>query len=277
MRLLRLTFRNHRKLLVADRVTAIVGGLNVADEYDGVGVAAGWRVFALEVEGPIVEELFASFERMWTLSPFRPSNLRRFAMAPVRAPWNSSRPALLLAGPGSRSVNLQRRLHDDLRTASQASIYAAYFLPSRELRRRLGSVARRGDVRILLTARSDVPLAQLAARHAIGRIGATPIRFYEYLPQMMHGKLLVIDDVVYVGSANLDVRSRLINYELLLRLPVPLLAAQAREMFEVDLVYSRPATTPAATWLQRLRQRAAYWLLARFDPYIASRKARMLH
>jgi cardiolipin synthase len=164
-----------------------------------------------------------------------------------------------------------------LRTASNATIHAAYFLPSRELGRLLANVARRGEVRVLLPARSDVALAQLAARHAIARMGTTAIQFFEYLPQMMHGKLLVIDDVVYIGSANLDVRSRVINYELLLRLPVPLLASQAREMFEIDLLYSQAATIAARTWLQKLRQRAAHWLLARLDPYVASRKMRMLH
>jgi len=48
-------------------------------------------------------------------------------------------------------------------------------------------------------------------------------------------------------------------------------------MFEIDLLYSQPATIAARTWLQKLRQRAAHWLLARLDPYVASRKMRMLH
>ena len=108
----------------------------------------------------------------------------------------------------------------------------------------LADVALRGEVRILMPANSDVPVAQLATWHAIRRLGSVAIRFFEYLPQMMHGKLLVIDDVVYVGSANLDVRSRLINYELMLRLPVPALAEQARGMFDADLQHSRPGQWP---------------------------------
>jgi cardiolipin synthase len=93
---------------------------------------------------------------------------------------------------------------------------------------------------------------------------------------MMHSKVLVIDDVVYIGSANLDVRSRLINYELVLRLPVSRLADQARRIFDVDLQHSRPTRIVTSSWWQTLQQRAAYWLLARVDPYIASRKLRML-
>lgn len=276
VRLLRATFRNHRKLLITDRVTAIVGGLNLADEYDGDGVTHGWRDFALELQGPTVDALSASFERMWALAPFEPSGLRAFAAAHRRLARDASEPSLLLAGPGSRTIDLRRHLYGDLRVASRVSVHAAYFLPSRELGRMLADVALRGEVRILIPAKSDVPLARLATWHAIRRIGRTAIRFFEYLPQMMHGKLLVIDDVVYVGSANLDVRSRLINYELMLRLPVPALAAQAREMFEADLQHSRPATMSAPTWWHKLHQRGAYWLLARLDPYVASRKLRML-
>lgn len=276
-RLLRLTFRNHRKLLVTDRTTAIVGGLNLADEYDGDGVIRGWRDFALEVRGPMVDLLADSLERMWALAPFGPSTLRYFARRQRSMARDASGPMLLLAGPGSRTTDIQQQLHCDLRAATRTIIYAAYFLPSRELSRLLRDVALRGDLRILMPGYSDVPVAQLAAWHAIRRMGDTAIRFFEYLPQMMHGKLLVIDDVVYVGSANLDVRSRLINYELVLRLPVPLLASQAREMFDVDLLHSRPATIAAGTWSQKLRQRVAHWLLARLDPYVASRKLRMLH
>jgi cardiolipin synthase len=276
MRLLRLTFRNHRKLLVTDRATAIVGGLNLADEYDGDGVTHGWRDVALQLQGPVVDALTGSFERMWALAPFDPARLRDFGRAHRRTDGDASAPALLLAGPGCRTVDLRRQLHADLRTASRVTVHAAYFLPSRELGRMLADVALRGDVRILMPANSDVPVAQLATWYAIRRIGCAAIRFFEYLPQMMHGKLLVIDDVVYIGSANLDVRSRLINYELVLRLPIPALADQARQMFEADLRHSRPATIATPTGWQKLRQRGAYWLLARLDPYVASRKLRML-
>ena len=276
LRLLRLTFRNHRKLLVTDGVTAIIGGMNLADEYDGDGVTHGWRDLALELRGPTVEALTDSFARMWALAAFNPASLRAFARAPPKPESEASRPTLLLAGPGCRTGDLRELLYADLRAASRVTVHAAYFLPSKELGRILADVALRGEVRILMPGSSDVPVAQLATWHAIRRMGDTAIRFFEYLPQMMHGKLLVIDDVVYFGSANLDVRSRLINYELMLRLPVSALAEQARGIFEADLQHSRAAGTVTSSWWLQARQRAAYWLLARVDPYLASRKLRML-
>ena len=274
IRLLRLSFRNHRKLMVADGVIAIVGSLNLADEYDGDGVNHGWRDLALELRGPLVDALALSFVRMWALARFDPIALRDFARAVPLSDQNASTPALLLAGPGCRTIDLRGQVYADIETASRVDVHAAYFLPSQQLRVALAQAALRGEVRILMPANSDVLVAQLATSHAIRRMNG--IRFFEYLPRMMHSKLLVVNDVVYIGSANLDVRSGFINYELVLRLPAPALAQQARTIFEADLQYSRPVDIAATSWWLQLRQRMAYWLLARVDPYVASRKLRML-
>jgi cardiolipin synthase len=83
-----------------------------------------------------------------------------------------------------------------------------------------------------------------------------------------------------VGSCNLDRRSLNVNYELLLRLEWPELAAQARTLFAEALGHSREV--PADSWQQRrhwwewLRSRAAYWLLTRIDPLLARRRLRPL-
>ncbi|MCF5093031.1 hypothetical protein GIW57_23000 [Stenotrophomonas sp. PA-6-5C] len=273
--LLRLSFRNHRKLLLADGV-AIVGGLNIADEYDGDGIHNGWRDLALEVDGPLVEALYASFERHWTLAPFAPGALRAFARSRPVAGAAAGQPAVLLSGPGCRSAELRRVMHRDLGAATRVDAHAAYFLPSGRIRRLLAAVARRGSVRVLVPASGDVPLAQLATRHAIRRMAGSGVGFFEYVPQMLHSKLIVIDDIVYIGSANLDARSRLINFEVMLRLPVPALAMQARALIGRDLDHARPSASPATHGWTRLRERMAYLLLSRVDPYLARRKLRML-
>jgi cardiolipin synthase A/B len=105
-------------------------------------------------------------------------------------------------------------------------------------------------------------------------------RLYEYQPQVLHAKLFIVDDTVYVGSCNLDRRSLNINYELLLRLEWPELAAHARTLFAGALAHSREV--PADSWRQRrhwwerLRARASYWLLTRIDPLLARRPLRSL-
>jgi len=279
-RLLRLSFRNHRKLLRCDG-RAVVGGLNIAAEYDGDGIERGWKDLAVEVSGPIVAILAASFERMWRLAPFRRRDLRGF--------WGGRRllrgPAvheteLLLSGPGCPSGVLRSRLARDIRESSRCLAWAAYFLPSRRIRRALRAAARSGDVRIMLAAQSDVPMSRWASERHFTALLRSHARLYEYLPQILHAKAVVADDVVYMGSANLDVRSLRINFELLLRIPSPLLAARLRAEFDGDAGRAQEIQLQSwrrtRAWWHAARSYVAYIVLARLDPYIATRKLQSL-
>ena len=280
-RLLRLSFRNHRKLLVCDRRSAIVGGFNVGLEYEGDGIARGWRDIGLAVSGPVAALLADSFDDMLQLAPFTASALRRFRARAREAFRDAGAVGLLTSGPGCRRATLRRSLHRDLATARSVSVMAAYFLPSSRIRRGLRRCVQRGGrVQLLLAGRTDVALAKLAGEHLYAQMLAAGIDVYEYQPQVLHAKLLIIDDVVYVGSCNLDKRSLEINHELLLRLDWPELAAAGRRFFLDDL--DRSTRVVPQRWLasrdhwQRLRRRFAHFLLARVDPLIANRKLRVL-
>jgi cardiolipin synthase len=91
---------------------------------------------------------------------------------------------------------------------------------------------------------------------------------------------MIIDDVVYVGSANLDQRSLNINYELMIRFSNQGMAEQAREVFQNNLRHCRQITREQwrksrSVW-RRIKQHWSYFLLARVDPYIALRQWRAL-
>jgi len=100
------------------------------------------------------------------------------------------------------------------------------------------------------------------------------VEIYEYQPQILHAKLVVIDGMAYAGSANLDARSLNINYELMIRVDNAQTAAEARGIFEADLAHSQaidPQRWKASrNWLTRLLEKAAYFLVARIDPHITS-------
>jgi len=281
-RLLRLSFRNHRKLLRCDG-TAVVGGLNIAEEYDGDGVARGWRDFAVEVDGGVVRALAESFERMWELAPFGRRQIRQFWTRRPRARGASAGvpdAELLLSGSGCPTAEMRSRLARDIRAARCCFAWAAYFLPSRRLRKALRVAARAGEASIVLSARSDVPTAGWASEYHFARLLRAGIRLHRYRPQIMHAKLVVADDVVYVGSANLDARSLRINFELLLRVRSRELASRLREEFAADVARSDELElerwTRKRTWWQRLRSYVAYQLLARLDPFLANRRFKSL-
>ncbi|MGB7737691.1 MAG: phosphatidylserine/phosphatidylglycerophosphate/cardiolipin synthase family protein, partial [Steroidobacteraceae bacterium] len=233
-RLLRVSFRNHRKLLRADG-EAVIGGLNIADAYDGDGLEGGWRDFAVRVDGPVVDTLAESFARMWDLSAFGRREFRDFWRTGRRLAVDAQgEPELLLSGPGCPTAELRRRLLFDIRAARRMQAWAAYFLPSRRIGAAIRDAARRGEAEIMLGEGSDVAVSRWASERMFTRYLRAGLRIYCYRPQIVHAKALVLDDVVYVGSSNLDVRSLLINFELLLRIPSAAFAARLRAEFETD-------------------------------------------
>jgi cardiolipin synthase len=277
----RLGIRNHRKLVVCDRSRAFVGGYNVAPEYDGDGVTQGWCDVGMCLAGPLVHELAVSFEEMFARADFRHKRFVRLRKALLRRATPQAEEQALLSGPGRGFNPIKRALRLDLAEARDVQIMSAYFLPPWRLRRDLMMVVRRGGrVQLLLAGKSDVLLAKLAARSLYRRLLRAGVEVYEYLPQILHGKMIVIDDVVYVGSANLDHRSLNINYELMVRLVSPVIAAQAREIYARRLERSRHITAEqwnrSRTLWRRIQQRWAYFVLARVDPYLARRQWRAL-
>jgi cardiolipin synthase len=270
----RFGIRDHRKLLVCDGQVAFVGGFNIAKEYDGDGVTCGWCDLGLRIEGALAGELAVTFDEMFerALIPQRP--FVRLQRSTARRTIRSRQEQVLLSGPGRGRNPIKHALRRDLARARKVQLVSAYFLPTWRIRRALLRVARfGGSVEMILAGKSDVGLAQLAGQSLYRRFLRAGVKIFEYQPQILHMKLFIIDDVVYVGSANLDQRSLKINYELLVRFQNAAMAAEAAELFNRTKGNSREITL--AEWREsrslweRLKQRWAYFLLVRMDPRIA--------
>jgi len=277
----RFWIRNHRKLLVCDDHIAFIGGFNVAPEYEGDGVTSGWCDVGLKVAGPLVEQLALSFEEMFDRADFQ--HKRFIRPLRFRSKKHKKFPAeqLLFSGPGRGSNHLKRALELDLAHARNVQLTIPYFLPPRRLRRKLLQVVQRGGkVQLILPGKSDVALSLLAGQSLYRRFLDGNVEIYEYQPQILHAKIIVIDNIVYVGSSNLDPRSLHINYELMLRLEHRELAEAARKMFLCNLKHSKQITAEdwrkSRTLWRRLKQRWAYFLLNHVDPYFARRLWRTL-
>lgn len=270
----RAAIRNHRKLLVCDGGVAFIGGFNVAENYEGDGLTRGWRDLGLRLEGPLVVQLQASFDAMFGLADFRHKRLVRLARARYKGTITSAEEELLLGGPGRGFNPIRRALYRDLSLAKEVQILEAYFLPTRRIRRHLARVVRQGGaVCLILAGKSDVALAQHAGRSVYRRLLKAGVEIHEYEPQVLHAKLLILDDTVYVGSANLDPRSLSINYELMVRFTHPQLAREARELFASLLPHTRriewEAWNRSRGFWTRWKERWAYFVLARVDPHVA--------
>ncbi len=270
----RVAFRNHRKMLVCDDEVAFVGGFNVSDNYRGDGVRSGWCDLGLRLTGPLVGELAEAFDESFARADFKHKRFTRLRRSTARQQMTTHEGDLLLSGPGRGKNPFQLALHGDLVKAKNVQIIAGYFLPNQKLRRDLKRVARSGGcVQLMLAGKSDVLLSQLAGRSLYQRLLRAGIEIYEYEPQILHAKLIIVDGVVYAGSSNLDARSLSINYELMLRLTDEKLVAQARAIFRQRGAHCRKielkAWRQASTWWGRFKRRWAYFLLVRVDPVLA--------
>ncbi len=270
----RIVYRNHRKSITFDETLAIIGGFNIADEYAGDGITHGWRDLGVAVEGVVVQKLVHAFESLYALADHAPGRMARLRRAGQRKRIAAPPGELLLSGPGTGANPLKAALTRDLARAQRIDITTAYFLPTWALRRKLMRCVRSGGaVRLLLPGPTDVPLARDAAQSLYRRLLRAGVSIYEYQPQILHAKLIVADDIVYVGSANFNTRSLHIDYELLLRIEDAELAAQARALFDGDLLHAQKLSL--GSWRQdrrlwdRLRQRFAYFLMARLDLFVA--------
>lgn len=270
-------FRDHRKLLVCDEQVAILGGFNLAPEYVGDGVTRGWCDVGLHLAGPLAVRLAESFDKMFTRAELRHRSFMRVMQTGAHARISHPDGELLMSGPGRGFSTLKRALRQDLKDAHDVRIMAAYFLPTWKLRRALQTVARRGGrVQLILPGQSDVPLARYASRRLYHPLLTAGVEIYEYQPQILHAKLLLIDDLTYIGSANLDTRSLYINYELSLRLRDERLTEVGRQFFADCLAHSerirREDWKSSRTLWHKLLERWAYFMLARMDLFLARRQ-----
>lgn len=223
----RYLIRNHQKLAIADGERLLTGGFNISQHYFGGPEDNAWRDLGLWLEGPQVakaERWFDALEK-WVMAPRqRYSSLRRL----IRF-WPRQKGAFdwLIGGPLRLSPWTQAIKHD-LERGRRCDMVQAYFSPSRGMLRRIGAIARRGEVRIVTASLSDNSTTIAAARWLYGRLIRNDVRIYEFLPCKLHSKLIVIDDIVYIGSANFDMRSLFLNLELMLRIEDAALAEQMR-------------------------------------------------
>ncbi len=282
LKLKRLGFRDHRKVLVIDEKVAFIGGFNVAPEYQGDGVTKGWHDLGMRVPDRLAKELAASFDLMFALADYRHRRLARYRRSQVAKVTNTPEGQLLTNAPGRGPHFLKGALVRDLNSARKSDIISAYFLPPRQLRRAMMRAARQGrPVRLILAAKSDVKLSQLASHHLYRSLLRAGVEIYEYQPQILHTKFFLFDDVLYVGSANMDKRSLLVNYELLIRVKDRELAQEGREFFDRTLQHcvkiEREAWRTSRSLWTRLKEEWAYFVLSKVDPYLTQLQLRVLY
>jgi cardiolipin synthase len=276
--------RDHRKLLVVDGKSAVLGGVNISSVYSsspsggsgsgsstsGSGgdkkVSLPWRDTDLLIEGPVVAELQKLFFETWKGQKGPTPAQRRYF--PALEPKGHEVVRAIGSTPDEPFSQIYVTLLSAINSAeSEVLLTNAYFVPDPQLMQALiGAVARGVDVRLIVPSTTDSSLVFHAGRAHYEPLLEGGVKLYERRSALLHAKTAVIDGVwATVGSTNLDWRSFLHNQELTAVVLGTEFGAKMRAAFERDLAESDQITLEA--WRRRPIDARAKEMFARMWEY----------
>jgi len=216
----RANLRNHRKMVVADAARLWCGGRNFAAEYfegDPDRRVEQWHDLSFDLAGEIAVRAGEQFEQDWAYATRRVTIERREPTAYPRPPLDASLAQLVPSGPEQADDTVQALLLSGcFRAEERLLVVTPYFIPDATLLMGIALAARRGvHVDIVLPRRSNHRLADVARHRPLRELAAAGARLW-FTPAMLHAKAVVVDEqLALAGSANLDLRSLFLNYELM--------------------------------------------------------------
>jgi cardiolipin synthase len=257
--------RNHRKLLIADSARAMVGSANWSNQYNDEIPPKYYRDLGIELQGPAVGQLEADFRKSWRRAGgAMPEPLPVPARRAAGPGWLSDVPIQIATSLRGGRWAIRRHFLLILRQVQQRAVFAnAYFIPDPQFLRLLLRMARRGvAVGLIAPGNTDHPFAQAASRATFGRLLRAGVRIWERRELVLHAKVALLDeDLVLIGTANLDSFSFRRNLELNLMVRSKALANTLQTALDEDQTHSRLLTLDQWITLpgyQRAIQRFAY-------------------
>ena len=211
----RLNYRTHRKIIVIDGKIGYVGGMNIADRYiDGFDWGI-WRDTHARIVGKGVQGLQSVFLIDWYFVSQTLITSRKYF--PLLENFGDVHMQVVNSGPLSEANEISHGILQAIYDAKKSIfIQTPYFLPPDAMIDALQAASVRGvDVRIMMSAQSDVPLVQMASRSFIKDMLKAGVKVYFYKKGFMHSKLMTFDDsLTLIGSVNFDSRSFEQNFEI---------------------------------------------------------------
>lgn len=236
-----LNLRNHRKLLIADGTTALTGGMNIGDEYWGGAGTLPYRDLGVRLRGPTVTQLAEIFAQDWYFATGEA--LTDPALYPTVPPAGDVATQVVPGAPDNEVDEIQLTtlalIH---RATRQIRLMTPYFVPEPPLLAALQLAAMRGvDVALLVPEKCDHFYLTHVMRSYYHDLLPYGVRIFEYHPRMLHAKVLTVDGLhTMTGSANLDIRSLRINFELNVLLASPATTAMVDRIFDGNAADAHP-------------------------------------
>ena len=263
--------RLHHKVVVADGLYSLVGGINVSDRYNDMPGDPAWLDMALYCEGEASFALYNICRMMWGDKKRYPviswEDVDRFC---EQIPENEQ--VLVRVSRNDwvkRKIEIWRRyLEMFSRSEKQITIMCSYFLPGRISRKRLALASRKGvKIRLILASTSDIMITKHAERYLYNWLFKNNITIYEYQDTVLHAKMAVFDsNWVTIGSYNINNISAFASLELNMDISNSSFALETEAVLdEIISKHCRQITREnyisSNHFLKRIWQRLCYWLI----------------
>ncbi len=254
----RLNYRNHRKIIVIDGMVGYIGGINVSDRYiNSTKSKLFWRDTHLKIVGSAVLNLQFTFLTDWNFCA--KENIRfsndYFPVNNMTIEYGNQFVQIVASGPDSDYPRIMYSLIQTILLAKkELLITTPYFIPTSSFLNAIKIAALSGvDVKLLIPGVSDSIIVNTTSQSFYQELLEAGVKIYKYNKGFIHAKTLVCDGVVSsIGSANLDIRSFDLNFEVNAVIYDTKIASQLVHQFAVDLESSEEIT------LERWSKRPLY-------------------
>jgi cardiolipin synthase len=254
-------------LIVVDGLIGFTGGINIADRYVVGSELGKWRDTVVRIEGSGVHGIQKLFLTDWYFVERKLLTDEKYFPKPAVFK-NESVIQTVSSGPDTDWESIMQGICAAIMAANRyVYIHTPYFMPNELVNGCIQMAALSGtEIRLMIPEKSDAKLSDLSASSYLGGILDAGVRVFKYQTGMLHSKAIVIDDFVsIVGSANIDERSFIHNFEVNAFIYDEATAIKLKNLFIDDMAECKEITL--VEWNNRQRRQKLKESFARlFSP-----------
>lgn len=213
----RINYRNHRKIVVIDGSIGYTGGFNVGNEYLGLVKKFGyWRDNHLRIVGKAVSSLQNRFLMDWNSQHKTEIGFEKEYFPPLEDKGKYA-VQIVTSGPDSEHEQIKMTYLKMISLAKkEILIQTPYYIPDASIHEALKLALLSGvQVRMQIPNKPDHILVYWATYSFAAELLEYGAAIETYENGFIHAKTMVVDEgIASVGSANIDVRSFQLDFEV---------------------------------------------------------------
>ena len=238
----RMNHRDHRKVIIVDGHTGFVGGINISDRYDNsIDTGLYWRDTHVKIMGETVHNLQRHFIVNWNGAQPNKLSVNKELFPELNQNNTEKEPefAQIVAGGPIYPISNIMLAYFKIFTSAKEKLYITnpYFIPNDSILDALKQAAISGvDVRLMMPEKSDSAVVGAAAKFYFEELLKVGVKIFLYKKGFVHAKTVVADNnLSVVGTANMDIRSFDLNFEIMSVIYGKNFAHQLEQAFLDDL------------------------------------------